>query len=482
MSEYEPDPRDYRGDKLRRLPTAARLPPHALEAEMSVLGGLMLDNRKLDEIMDLLREEDFYTEPHRLIYRAIRTLAGQGRPFDWVTVSEALRDDVEDDRKDNPQGLDSLERVGGQGAVAQLTLDVPGASNVRAYAEIVQERSIQRELIATGLDTVALGQSPDGRKAGELIDEAEQKVFAIRNRAAKSRTAYHTMAPLMEAIEKKLVYARDNPGGAAGLPTGFTRFDEMTNGLHKGDLVIVAGRPSMGKTSFAMNIAEYAALERGTPVAVFSMEMSAEQLALRVLSSFGRIDQQHLRTGEMDDMEWAKLASASGLIREAPLFIDETGALSPLELRSRARRIAAKNGLGLIVVDYIQLMQIPGSESRTNEISEISRSLKALAKELEVPVIALSQLNRGVENRDNKRPRMADLRESGGIEQDADVIVFIYRDEVYNKESPDKGQAEIIIGKQRNGPTGTCKTAFLGQFTRFDNLESLAPPGYEDYQ
>ena len=256
----------------------------------------------------------------------------------------------------------------------------------------------------------------------------------------------------------------------------------MTNGLHKGDLVIVAGRPSMGKTSFAMNIAEYAALERGTPVAVFSMEMSAEQLALRVLSSFGRIDQQNLRTGDMDDMEWAKLASASGLIREAPLFIDETGALSPLELRSRARRIAAKNGLGLIVVDYIQLMQIPGSESRTNEISEISRSLKALAKELEVPVIALSQLNRGVENRDNKRPRMADLRESGGIEQDADVIVFIYRDEVYNKETPDKGQAEIIIGKQRNGPTGTVKTAFLGQFTRFDNLESLAPPGYEDYQ
>jgi replicative DNA helicase len=314
-----------------------------------------------------------------------------------------------------------------------------------------------------------------------LLDVAEQQLTALRGRDAKSKSQYVTMQPLMETLLKKLDDARLNPQGTQGLPTGFTRFDEMTNGLHKGDLVIVAGRPSMGKTSFAMNIAEHAALVEGRPTLVFSMEMSAEQLGIRVLSSFGRIDQQHLRTAQMDDMEWGKLSSALGLIREAPLFIDETGALSPLDLRSRARRVAAKHGLGLIVVDYIQLMQIPGSESRTNEISEISRSLKALAKELEVPIICLSQLNRGVENRDNKRPRMADLRESGGIEQDADVIVFIYRDEVYNKDTPDKGTAELIIAKQRNGPTGMCKTAFLGQFTRFDNLDVLAPPGFDDY-
>jgi replicative DNA helicase len=474
--------RGGRNDKVRRLPQTARVPPHSRDAEMGVLGGLMLDNRKLDEVIDLLREEDFYAEEHRLIYRAIRKLAAVGRPFDWVTVAAAMEDDVEDERRTNPEQLNSLERVGGQATVAQLAMDVAGATNVKAYAEIVQGRGIQRDLIAAGLDTADLAFSASGRSAGEMIDEAEQKVFAIRNRMAKGTKGYQLMEPMIDTLVAKLDHARRNPGQAQGLATGFNKFDEMTNGLHKGDLVIVAGRPSMGKTSFAMNIAEHAALVNKTPTAIFSMEMSAEQLSLRVLSSFGRIDQQHLRTGEMSDHEWTKLVSASGFVREAPLYIDETGGLSPLELRSRARRIAARHGLGLIVVDYIQLMQIPGSESRTNEISEISRSLKSLAKELDVPVIALSQLNRGVENRDNKRPRMADLRESGGIEQDADVIVFIYRDEVYNKDTPDKGQAEIIIGKQRNGPTGMVRTAFLGQFTRFDNLEMLAPAaGYEDF-
>ena len=300
--------------------------------------------------------------------------------------------------------------------------------------------------------------------------------------AVEEDTPYYTMLPLMESLLKRVVSTHDNPGSGQGLPTGFTRFDQLTNGLHKRDLVIVAGRPSMGKSSFAMNIAECAALERQTPVAVFSMEMSAEQLGLRLLSSFGRIDQQNLRTGEMDDMEWAQLNCAGALIGEAPLFIDDTKALSPSDLASRARRIAAKHGLGLIVVDCIQLMQIPGSESRAQEISEISRSLKELAKELEVPVIAVSQLNRSVEYRDNKRPCLADLRGSDGIEQDADVIVFIYRDEVYNKDSPDKGIAEIIIGRQRMGPIGTCKIGFIGQFTRFDNLQSLSPSGYDDYQ
>ena len=450
----------------RRLLAGARVPPHALEAEMSVLGGLMLDNRKLDEVMDLLREADFYVEPHRLIYRAIRTLAGQGRPFDWVTVSEALRDDVEDDR----QGLDSLERVGGQGFVAQLTLDVPGASNVRAYAEIVQERSIQRELIATGLDTVALGQSPDGRKAGELIDEAEQKVFAIRNRAVQARTGPRAIAGCWATEVRRMEKHQTGVVSENRVLSGFAELDRLTHGFGAGDLVIVAGRPSMGKTSFAMNIAEFTAMKRRTPVAVFSMEMSAEQLTQRLIASAADVPFDAVRSGALDDEHWRRVAIADGLAQQAPLFIDDTGALSPLELRSRARRIAAKHGLGLIVVDYIQLMQIPGSESRTNEISEISRSLKALAKELEVPVIALSQLNRGVENRDNKRPRMADLRESGGIEQDADVIVFIYRDEVYFDDSPRAGTAEILLRKQRNGPTGAVNIAAQLDRCRFTDL------------
>jgi replicative DNA helicase len=454
--------------KVRPLLTP-KVPPHSEEAEMSVLGGLMLDARSIHEVLDVLSEDDFYFEKHRLIFKAITLLAGASRPCDFVTVSDHLRH------------AGQLEAVDGLPYLGQLVNDTPGSANVAEYARIVRERAVLRGLIGAGDRITELAFRPEGRAATVLLDEAEQQLTALRGRDAKAKTQYVTMQPLMRALQEKLEKARDNPEGTAGLPTGFSRFDEMTNGLHKGDLIIVAGRPSMGKTSFAMNIAEHAALVEGRPTLVFSMEMSAEQLGIRVLSSFGRIDQQHLRTAQMSDMEWGKLSSALGLIENAPLYIDETGGLSPLDLRSRARRVAAKHGLGLIVVDYIQLMQIPGSESRTNEISEISRNLKSLAKELEVPIIALSQLNRGVENRDNKRPRMADLRESGGIEQDADVIVFIYRDEVYNKDTPDKGQAELIIAKQRNGPTGMCKTAFLGQFTRFDNLDVLAPSGYDDY-
>ncbi|HZR37649.1 MAG TPA: replicative DNA helicase, partial [Nevskia sp.] len=352
-----------------------------------------------------------------------------------------------------------------------LAADTPSAANVRAYAEIVRERSVLRSLIAAGQDIAELGYQPGGREPAVLMDVAEQAVFRIRERGDRSQSQYHAMQDLIPGIENRLEQLRDNPQNFSGLPTGFTEFDKLTTGLHPGDLVIVAGRPGMGKTSFAMNIAEHVATVDKSAVAVFSMEMSAEQLALRVLSSFGRIDQQRLRSGQLEDHDWAKIVSAGGLLREAPLYIDETGSLSPLDLRARARRMAARHDIKLIVVDYIQLMQVPSTrENRTNEISEISRSLKALGKELGVPVIALSQLSRGVEQRDNKRPRMSDLRESGGIEQDADCIVFVYRDEYYNKESPDKGTAEIIIAKQRNGPTGTVKTAFLGPYTRFDNL------------
>jgi replicative DNA helicase len=468
MTPLEPMDHSPRGGKVRQLLTP-KVPPHSEEAEMSVLGGMMLDTRGVFEVLDIVVEDDFYFEKHRIIFKALCALANQSRPCDFVTVSDYLRN------------LGQLDAIDGMPYLGQLVNDTPGAANVAEYARIVRERAVLRGLIAAGDSITELAFRPEGRQATELLDVAEQQLSKLRGRDSKSKSQYVTMEPLMEALDRKLREAQNNPGGAQGLATGFTRFDEMTNGLHAGDLVIVAGRPSMGKTSFAMNIAEFAALDRKLPTLVFSMEMSAEQLGIRVLSSFGRIDQQKLRTAEMDDMDWNRFSSALGMIQQAPLFIDETGGLSPLDLRSRARRVAGRHGLSLIVVDYIQLMQIPGSESRTNEISEISRSLKSLAKELNVPIIALSQLNRGVENRDNKRPRMADLRESGGIEQDADVIVFIYRDEVYNKDTPDKGTAELIIAKQRNGPTGVCKTAFLGQFTRFDNLTALAPSGYDDY-
>ncbi len=439
---------------------APKQPPHSLEAEQSVLGGLMLDNRAWYDLSDKLAEDDFYTEQHRLIFQAIGGLLTSSRPCDFVTLSEQLRHDGR------------LEQAGGIAYLGGLAADTPGAANIRAYAEIVRERAILRSLIAAGQDIAGLGFEPDGRAHGTLVDLAEQTVFRIRERGERARSNYFEMPPLITQIEEKLERLRRDPDSFNGIPTGFVDFDKLTTGLHPSDLVIVAGRPGMGKTSFAMNIAEHVAIENKQPVAVFSMEMSAEQLAMRVLSSFGRIDQQRLRKGELDDTDWSRLASAGGLLREAPLYIDETGSLSPLDLRARARRLAARHGLKLIVVDYIQLMQVPSSrENRTNEISEISRSLKALAKELSVPVIAISQLSRGVESRDNKRPRMSDLRESGGIEQDADVVAFVYRDEYYTKEQcTEPGVAEIIIAKQRNGPTGTVKTAFLGPYTRFDNL------------
>ncbi|MES2491089.1 MAG: replicative DNA helicase [Pseudomonadota bacterium] len=449
-----------------------KLPPHSIEAEQSVLGGLMLDNRAWDNLADRINDGDFYREDHQLIFRGIAELCGTNKPCDFITLCEHLRH----------QG--KLENAGGVSYLGTLANDTPSAANVMAYAEIVRERSVLRTLIAAGGDIAELGFRPDGRGHSELIDVAEQKVFAIRNKSAHGSTQYEMMPALMDKIDAHIERMRLNPGGHAGLPTGFDDLDKMTTGLHPGDLIIVAGRPAMGKTTFALNIAEHVALYEKKSVAVFSMEMPAEQLAIRVLSSFARIDLKKLRSGELEDRDWDRLTSQGSLVREAPILIDETGALSPLELRARARRMKQRHDIQLIIVDYIQLMQVPGTkENRTNEISEISRGLKALAKELKVPVIALSQLNRSVESRDNKRPHMADLRESGSIEQDADIVALLYRDEVYNnmertgRDSPDKGTAEIIIAKHRNGATGTIKAAFFGQYTRFENLAK----GYGDY-
>ena len=442
-----------------------KLPPHSIEAEQAVLGGLMLENEAWDEVGGRVSEDDFYREDHRLIFRAVGELAENGEPRDVVTVSDWLKG----------QGL--LDDAGGLGYIGTLAKDTPSAANIRAYADIIRSHSVLRSLIRTGTSIAELGYQPEGRSPSELLDEAEQKIFAIAEQGRKSDKGFVAIRSLLKQAVDRIDTLFHSDDGMSGLPTGLRDFDERTNGLQNGDLIIVAGRPSMGKTSFAMNIVEHVAVSKKLPVAVFSMEMPGEQLALRMISSLGRVDQTRVRTGRLHDEDWHRVTSAVALMSEAPLFIDDTPALSPIELRSRARRLKREHGLGLIAVDYLQLMQMPGfRENRTAEISEISRSLKSLAKELEVPVVALSQLNRNLEQRPNKRPVMSDLRESGGIEQDADLITFIYRDEVYNEDSPDKGVAEIIIGKQRNGPIGTCRAAFLGQFTRF---ESLADEHYE---
>jgi replicative DNA helicase len=450
--EYPPQIADIATESLR-------MAPQSVEAEQSVLGGLMLDNQAWDKVGDLVVEEDFYRRDHRLIFRAIAALYAHSQPCDVVTLSEWL----------DKQAL--LDEAGGLAYLGALAKNTPSAANIKAYAEIVRDRSVLRQLITVGNDISGSAYQTEGRSTEELLDVAESSVFKIAEQGARGKKGFTAIKDLLVKAVDRIdeLFQQDNP--ITGVPTGWDDFDEKTSGLQKGDLVIVAGRPSMGKTSFAMNIAEHAAIKGGVPTAVFSMEMPGEQLAMRMLSSLGRIDQHKIRTGKLEDEDWPRLTSAVGILAEAPLFIDDTAALSPNDLRARSRRLAREHGLGLIVIDYLQLMQVHGtSENRTNEISEISRSLKALAKELEVPVIALSQLNRSLEQRPNKRPVMSDLRESGAIEQDADVIAFIYRDEVYNEDSPDKGTAEIIIGKQRNGPIGTTRLTFLGQFTRFENF------------
>ena len=446
-----------------------KLPPHSVEAEQSVIGGLLLEAGALDKIIDLISEDDFYRYEHRLIYREILRLSELAKPVDVITVAEAL------------ENAGDLEKVGGLPYLGNLAQNVPTAANVRRYGEIVRERSIMRKLVEVGTEISSSAYNPTGRDAAQLLDEAERKVFEIAEAGSRGKQGFMSMPPLLTAVVERIesLYGRDNNSDVTGTATGFADLDRMTSGLQAGELIIVAGRPSMGKTAFSINIAENVALDSKLPVAVFSMEMGASQLAMRMLGSVGKLNQHDLRTGRLGDDDWGRLTHALGKLNDANIFIDESAALSALEVRARSRRLHRQHGgLGLIVIDYLQLMSSnsgKSSENRATEISEISRSLKGLAKELSVPVIALSQLNRSLEQRPNKRPVMSDLRESGAIEQDADLILFIYRDEVYNTDSPDKGKAEIIIGKQRNGPIGKVDLAFRGEFTRFDNL---APGSY----
>jgi len=445
-----------------------RVPPHSIDAEQAVLGGLMLDERAWERIADKLAEDDFYRKDHRLIFRAIGELSNKNMPCDAVTLGEWFESN----------GL--AELVGGTSYVMQLANSTPSAANIAAYAEIVREKSILRQLIDAGTEIVGDGFQPEGRSTQEILEGAEQKVFHIAESGARGKKGFVQMRAAVKEAFQILHQRYESKGSVTGLATGFADLDELTAGLQPSDMIIVAARPSMGKTALAVNMAEHAALKSKKAVAIFSMEMSASQLAFRLISSLGRINQQHLRTGDLQEEEWPRVTSAITLLSDAKIFIDDTPALSPAELRARARRLKREHDLGLIVIDYLQLMAVPGSkENRATEISEISRSLKAMAKEMNIPVIALSQLNRSLEQRTDKRPVMADLRESGAIEQDADVILFIYRDEYYNPESNDKGQAEIIIGKQRNGPTGTVRLTFLGQYTRFESIASEAHGRYE---
>lgn len=441
-------------------------PPHSAEAEQSIIGGLMLENQVWDKVNTKLCEADFYRTEHRILYRAITELANKNQPFDVVTLLDTLKSNH------------ALDDAGGEAYLFELANNTPSVANVSAYADIVREKSVQRQLIGVATEIADSAYNPGNREVTDLLDFAESKVFAIAEQTASEGGPEVIKSILVRAVEKidALYHSGDS---ITGLATGLADLDELTSGLQPSDLIIVAGRPSMGKTTLVMNIAEHAAIKSSKPVLVFSMEMPGDSLAMRMMSSLGRIDQHRIRTGKLDDDDWPRVTSAVHMLSEAPLFIDDTAALSPAEMRARARRLVKEHGaLGLIVVDYLQLMKVPGfkADNRTAEISEISRSLKALAKELCVPVIALSQLNRSLEQRQDKRPVMSDLRESGAIEQDADLICFIYRDEVYHEDSPDKGTAEIIIAKQRNGPIGKVRVAFLGKYTRF---EDLAFNGYQ---
>ena len=456
------DPSDARIEQLR-------VPPHSIEAEQAVLGGLMLAPEAYDRVADKLTDRDFYRRDHQLIYRAICELAEKSRPYDAVTLGEWF----------DSQG--QSEQVANGAYLIELATSTPSAANINAYAEIVREKAVMRQLIDVGTGIVNRGFVPEGRGSAELLAEAEQKVFAIAEEGARGRTDFVAMPNALKDAFSALQDRYNNGGNITGLPTGYTEFDNMTAGLQPTDLIILAARPAMGKTTFALNIAEYAAIKSKKACAVFSMEMSAAQLAMRLISSNGRINAQRLRNGQLEDEDWSRVTSAISMLKETKIFIDDTPGLSPDVLRAKCRRLKREHDLGLVVIDYLQLMSVPGnSENRATEISEISRSLKGLAKELSVPVIALSQLNRSLETRTDKRPVMADLRESGAIEQDADMIVFIYRDDYYNKEnSPDKGLAEIIIGKHRGGPTGSCKLKFFGEYTRFDNLSHDSVGSFE---
>lgn len=437
-----------------------RTPPYSMEAEQAVLGGLMLENNSWDLVADKINEDDFHLFDHRVIFRAIADLAYNNQPFDVVTLADKIKQSDQD----------NINQKNVTAYVATLAKETPTAANIAAYAEIVREKSILRQLASTGTEIAGSAYQTEGLNSNQLLDIAEKKIFQIGDHGARQLSGFKGMKELLNTTVEKINELCERGDAITGLPTGFDDFDKNTSGLQNGDLIIVAGRPSMGKTSFAMNMIEDAIITRQASVAVFSMEMPSHQLTMRMLSSMGRVDAQALRTGSLNEEQWRNISSTVSILSEAKLFIDDSAALSPTEIRARARRLKREHGLSLIVIDYLQLMQITGStENRTNDVSEISRSLKALAKELDVPVIALSQLNRSLEQRTDKRPVMSDLRESGAIEQDADLITFIYRDEVYNDESPDKGTAEIIVAKQRNGPIFKTRLTFMGQFTRFEN-------------
>ena len=440
---------------------ALKLPPHSLEAEQSLLGGLLLDNTAWDRIADLVTSTDFYRDDHRRIFSHISRLIELNKPADVVTVFESLEKNGES------------EQAGGLAYLGEIANSTPSAANIRRYGEIVRERAILRRLVSVGDEIASSALTPSGKDAKTLLDEAEAKVFEIAEAGSRHTSGFVPIQPILGQLVDRIqeLYDRDTPTDITGVPSGFTDLDEMTPGLQPTDMMVIAGRPGMGKTTFALNVAEHVAVECGLPVAVFSMEMPGTQLAMRFISSVGRLDQHRLKTGKLNDEEWQRLTFALGKLHEAPIYIDESPGLNPTDLRARARRLYRQCGkLGLIVIDYIQLMtSLRQSDNRAAELSEISRSIKSLAKELHVPIMALSQLNRSLEQRPNKRPVMSDLRESGAIEQDADMIMFIYRDEIYNPDSPDKGAAELIIGKHRNGPTGTVRMTFLGEYTRFQN-------------
>jgi replicative DNA helicase len=450
--------------KTTQTAQALKIPPHSLEAEQSVLGGLMLDNEAWDNIMSKVTAKDFYRFEHQLIYDTLAQLAKRDSPFDVLTVTEALKANA------------NLDKAGGELYLFELANNTPSVANISAYADIVRERSVLRQLIGVANEIADAAFKPSGRQVSELLDYAETKVFAIAETNATESGPESIQKLLTKAVDRiDTLYHSDD--AITGLSTGFRDFDTLTSGLQPADLVIIAGRPSMGKTVLGVNIAESAAIKTDKPVLIFSLEMPGDSIAMRMLSSLGRINQHQLRTGKLREEDWPRITSAVSILSEAKLFVDDTPGISPMEVRARARRVVKEHGeLALIVVDYLQLMHIPGYrvDNRTAEISEISRSLKSLAKELHVPVVALSQLNRSLEQRSDRRPMMSDLRESGAIEQDADLIAFIYRDEVYHEESPDKGIAEIIIAKQRNGPIGKVRLAFLGEFTRFEDLAQLS--------
>ena len=456
-----------RDEEVARL----RVPPHSVEAEQSVLGGLLLDNMAWDRAAELLTDSDFYRYEHRLIFSAVAALVQHSRPADVITVFEHL------------QSLGKADDCGGLAYLNALAQSVPSAANMRRYAEIVRERAVLRKLIGASDEIATAAFNREGRNVSQILDEAESKILKIGEEGSRQQQGPQSMDKLVVALLDRVnELAETDAGDVTGVRTGYFEMDSMTAGLQKGDLIVLAARPSMGKTAFALNIAEHVSVKEELPVLVFSMEMGASQLALRLVGSLGRINQQNLRTGRLADDEWGRLAEAVDKLGKVQMFIDETAALTVAELRARARRMARQFGgtLGLIIVDYLQLMSGSGGsdENRATELGEISRGLKALAKELQCPVIALSQLNRSVESRTDKRPMMSDLRESGAIEQDADIILFIYRDDYYNKESKEPGVAEILIAKQRNGPVGTVRLAFLKPLTKFDNL---APGSGSEY-